>query len=194
MKKKLAIVTALALTAGGAYVAQQQDVSAEEKKQPVIAVVDTKKILEESKAMKGVSDQLQSIREKEQKEITTKEEAFKKEEKDLKDKRNTLAQEEFTKKSKDLNARFVEMQKDVQQKSAQLSKASNKAFGVVRENVLGIVSDMAKDKNYDIVLQRSDLMFARDTLDITEEVMKKLNDKLPSVKVELEKEKEDKKS
>ena len=59
--------------------------------------------------------------------------------------------------------------------------AQRTIIGAINE----IISDLARDKGLDLVLQRPAVFYAGPDLDVTQEVLSRLNRKLPSVTVNI---------
>jgi Skp family chaperone for outer membrane proteins len=57
----------------------------------------------------------------------------------------------------------------------------------VERSLNEIVASMAEKNGYDVILRLSQVVFVKTNLDITGEVLKELNKKLPTVKVEIPK-------
>jgi len=56
----------------------------------------------------------------------------------------------------------------------------------VNEIIKEIIADIAKDKNYEVIIPASQTVFFNETLDISEEVLKKLDKKITKVDVKFE--------
>jgi len=56
----------------------------------------------------------------------------------------------------------------------------------VNEIIKEIIADIAKDKNYEVIIPASQTVFFNETLDISEEVLKKLDKKFTKVDVKFE--------
>jgi len=53
----------------------------------------------------------------------------------------------------------------------------------LRDEIIEIVDDMTEDNNYDLVITRADVITVSKNIDITNDVMKRLNKELSSIKV-----------
>lgn len=151
-----------------------------------IAYVNIQEIMHESTAAKSVKEQLESKQKSFQAEMTKKEDSLQKEDQELGKQRSVLAPDAFEKKVKDFKARATAAQKDAQSKRDELYHASSSSLGEIQKVVFDIVSKMAKDKGYTVVMPASDLLYADPKLDITKDVLAKLNSQLPKVTVKFE--------
>ena len=70
-----------------------------------------------------------------------------------------------------------------QERRRQLEEISSEAVGEVQQALVEIVTGMAEDKGFNIVLPSSQLLFFARQIDLTDEVLAKLDEKLPEVVV-----------
>jgi Skp family chaperone for outer membrane proteins len=86
--------------------------------QVVVAIVDAQKILEESKASKGVQAALEKQRTAFQNDISQQENALRTADQDLSRQRATLSAEDFDKKRQELEQKAATLRRDVQTSSS----------------------------------------------------------------------------
>lgn len=151
-----------------------------------VAVVDIKYILDNSAAHKDLTRQVDAKRDEYQEEVTEKEEALVKKEKELRDKREVLAKDEYNKQVQSFRQGVAEAQKLVQKRRSQLEKSYVKSLEVIREKTLEIIEDLAEDGGFNVALPKAQLLYANDDLDITNKVLEKLNDELPKLRLKTE--------
>ena len=157
-----------------------------QKMKPVaIAVIDSQRVGREALAFKDARDQLQKVRASYQSEVAKEEEKFRAEEQELTRQRTVLTGEAFDARRRDFERRVTEVQRHVQERSRQLEQSFNDVRGEVGKAMLAIVTDLAKERDFALVIDRAQTHFRADALDITEEVLKRLDKKLPSIKVSL---------
>lgn len=161
--------------------------SAQDAKAPLaIAVVDIQQLLKDSKAAQGIETQLATIRKNFQTEVEAEEKALRAAEKKIMDERASLSEEQLKTKAQDFQKQVQEGQKKIQAKKAKLDKAVATAIGKLRTEIVRVVADVGEKKNLDLVLARTDVVIVSKTLDITTEVLERINKDLPSVKVSVE--------
>lgn len=148
-----------------------------------IATVNIQEIMQKSTAAQSVKEQLDTKQKAFQAEMSKKEAQFNSEEQDLRKKRSVLSAEAFEKKVKEFKAKETAAQKDVQAKRAELDNAFSDALSQIQKAVFDIVSGIAKEKAYIAVIPTTQLLWADPTLDITADVLSKLNSTLPKVTV-----------
>ncbi|MBI1275430.1 hypothetical protein GC177_05605 [bacterium] len=150
-----------------------------------VAVLNLKKIMDESTATKSIRSQIEKKSDEYKKSIAKDEERLRARDKELAEKRSTMSAEAFEKERRNFQAELQKVQLDVQKKRVQLDRAYGEALGKVNDVVSGIVKDMAKENGFAITFPASQIIFYADFLDITNEVLKRLNQKLGDVKVEI---------
>ena len=151
-----------------------------------IAVVNTQEILNKSTAATGLKDAANGKVKEFQTELKSKSAALNKEEEDLSKQRSVLAQEAFDEKVKSFRKKATDAQRDAQEKKAKIDKALGSGFNEIQKTFLEIVSKIAKEKGYKTVVTTSALVYADSSLDISAEVLEKLNKQLPKVALKFE--------
>jgi Skp family chaperone for outer membrane proteins len=148
-----------------------------------IAIVDVQSILEHSLAMQSIRKSIDSISQNIQNDISKKESQLKKIEEELIKKRSTLGEETFEKEVNEFNKKVSEAQKYIQDRKTHLEQAHAEAVSALHNATIGIISDIAKKNNLNIVLPSSQVLFAKNDLNITPEVIQQLNTTLKYIKV-----------
>lgn len=151
-----------------------------------IAVVNIQGIMHDSLAAKSVRTQLESKQKAFQAELSKKEEALQKEDQELAKQRGVLSKEAFEEKVKAFRRQATETQKEVAAKKAMLDSALERALGEIQKATTDIIAEIAKEKKFSVAIPTSQLLYAESSLDISAEVLSKLNSKLPKVNVKFE--------
>lgn len=152
-----------------------------------IAVVDVQQIVRNSLAAKDIAAQMEKKRLSYQSEITKQEEDLKKKDQDLSKQRGVLAPDAFDQKVKEFKTQAAEVQRNVQQRRSELDHAYSNALGVIQKSVYDIISKLSEERGFAIAIPTSQILFAKKDLDISDEVLKRLNAQLPKVSVTVEK-------
>jgi Skp family chaperone for outer membrane proteins len=187
--KQLILVTFIStfVCSGNSISGQEQKISSENKNtkefgQPYdIAVVNIDKLLHECKAAKQVQTELETQRFKFQEEMKKQEEFFLAWDKKLVEQQKDMKSEEFAEKRKEFDAKLAKVHQKATQHREQLEAAFNEAMTTVQETILLLIRDAAVENKYKIVIPRSFVIFREDALEITDELLKKLDEKLPSL-------------
>ncbi len=153
---------------------------------PTIALVDVEKILSQAKAAQSLQKQIQAKRDAFQKEFADKEKQLKKTEDGLLQEKDKISAEEFSKKRKSYEQTIIETRKLFQKRRSSLDDGLAKAMTELRKNIVEATAKVADEKKYDIVLTRDSVLIAEKSLDITDEVLSKLNAQLSDVKLQVE--------
>lgn len=148
-----------------------------------IATVNIPEIMQKSTAALSIKEQLDSKQKAFKAEMTKKEEQLNAEEKEISKQRSVLSADAMEKKIKAFKAKYTKAQQDVQAKRAELEGAFSTSLGDIQKAVYDIVGQMAKEKGYIVVLPNTQILWSDPSLDITNDVLTKLNSTLPKVTV-----------
>ncbi len=154
--------------------------------QTSIAVVDMQKILTESLAARDIQKQMQTHREKFQKEFSKVEQDLRENQKTLSEQQTSLSQEEFAKKRGEFEQKLHETRNTVRNRKQSLDAGFTKAMKDLENEIFKIVESISSEKGYELVLTRSSVFLGSNSLDISDEVMSKLNSSLTKVKLKIE--------
>ena len=148
-----------------------------------IAVVNDAKIVHDSKAAISIRSQIQAKEKSLQSDFEAKRKEFYNEDQSLAKQQSSTDKAAFDKKVKDFRAKAADAEQDMQAKKMALAKSADAAADELKKNVLDITKQIAAERKYNVVLSASSVMYMDDTLDITDEVLKRLDAKLPTVTV-----------
>jgi outer membrane protein len=178
MKRLMMLVAAAALAAGfgGSAFAQQNSSS-------LIAIVDTKVILEKAKAAIGARQQLDKIRASFQQSVRAHQDEVNRLGQDLARERAVLTQEAFQQRMNDVLQKRNDYQRQLQEQQEKLAAASRAAAQKIEGVVGEIVDEFKKERQYSLVVLRSATMGTPAVPDITQDVLGRLDRRLPRVDV-----------
>jgi len=151
-----------------------------------IAVVNIQQIMRDSTAAQNVREQLESKQKSFQSEISKKEDTLHKEDQDLSKQRSVLSKTAFEDKARAFSKKATEVQKEVQAKKALLDNAFERALNDIQKAVTDIIQDIAKEKGFAIAIPTSQILYSDSKLDISAEVLTRLNQKLPKLEVKFD--------
>lgn len=149
----------------------------------VAAVIDYQRILQEASAARSMRDQIDARREAYQAEIDREEARLRKAEQDFAKQRSVLTPEAQAERRRQFEQEVVEVQRMVQERRRALDRASALALNEVKEALIEIVTGIADEKGFNIVLSSSEVLFFARTIDLTEDVLADLDERLPDVRV-----------
>lgn len=151
---------------------------------PIIVVLDVGLIRREASSVKTIREQIVKYQNELQEEIQKEQEALRTAQTELAKKQTLLAPEAFADERRKFEKRVVGVQQLVQSRRRSLEDSQNSAMLKVEETLNAIVIDFARTKGYAMVLRRAQVVLVDDALNITPDVLKELNARLPTVKVE----------
>lgn len=148
-----------------------------------VGVVNIPKIMRESKAANSVREQLKNKQKAFQSELDAKEKTLQQEDQELAKQRSNLSQEAFGQKVEAFRQKALGVRQEIQQKRAQLDKGFEGALTKIQDTTLAIVKEVANEKSLKLVVSSSTVLYSDSAMDITPEVLNRLNSKLPNVSV-----------
>lgn len=159
-------------------------VEAQEKLDPAVAaVIDYQRVLRETKAAMGIRDQVDARRKLYQDEIAKEEQKLEEAGKALAKQQGVLSAEAFKGKRDDLQKQVASLQRMVQERRRTLDQTSAVALNQVRNAIIDIVGELSAERGFNLVLPSSAVLLFSPKIDLTEDVIARLDAKLPSVKV-----------
>ena len=148
-----------------------------------IAYVDMNIIINQSNAGINVTKQLKVLNDNNIKKFKQKESQIAKEEKDLLKKKNILPKEEFQKKVKILQKNVVNFKKNINISRKELSSKKLTATTKILNVLNPILSEYSSKNSISLILQKKNIVIGKSELDITNEILKLVNTKIKTVKL-----------
>lgn len=150
---------------------------------PTIVVIDFQEVLRNSAAAKSIQQQLERTRASYQDDINKKERDLRAAEQDLAQQRAVLAPEAFQQRRRDFETRVADVQRDVSSKKRQLDQAFEENISKVREQLLAIVDQLAKESKANLVISKAAVVIVEKKFDLTGEALARLDKRVASVKL-----------
>jgi Skp family chaperone for outer membrane proteins len=157
--------------------------AAEDFSVKTVAVVDVKRITDESLAAKTAKDQVEKLKNKYVAEIKDEEKKLQARQKELLEQKKALSAEAFNKKVTEFREKVESDQKDAAKKQKIVEAAFMKSLELIRDETVKVVAEIAKEKNLDLVVPTAQLLFSKPGMDISDEVLARLNKRLTKVDV-----------
>lgn len=144
-----------------------------------IAYVDLQRALLEVEDGKAAKSRLKKEFDKKQKQLDQKQEAVKKMKEDLEQQAMMLSEEAKRAKAMELQKQMYELQQLYLELQGDLSKKEAEATKKIFDRMGDIIEKLGKEKGYDLILERteSSVLYAKDGMEITDEVIKRYNAK-----------------
>ena len=145
--------------------------------------LDFKYILNESEAGKKAQASLKKKLDEGVKSLNNKEKKLQEEEKNIIQQKRVLSQEEYKKKVSELRKKVSDLKKQRNQILNSVAKQRNKARNELLKNLNPIVKEYMVEKQIRIIIDKKEIIVADEKLDITKEIIKKLNSKIKTIKL-----------
>lgn len=181
MTRFLSLIVMLAVL--GLSAGMQQQAAAQSNPPAVIATMDSQRILREAKAGKSVANQIKGYIDQLQSIIKREDEALKGRQDELRQQAAILSPEALDQRRGELQKSFNDAQRMVQDRRAAIDQTRQQALEVIKGQILEIIEELQQERSFNIVLDRASYSWALPQLDITDEVVKRLDQRLPSVNV-----------
>ena len=150
---------------------------------PIILVINRAQLLNESEAGKNIATQANTLRETIAKELEDEFQLIKSEEEQLIAQQSLLAPEVLQERAQKLQLRRQKFQVTQQTKNREYQASIAQATGEIGKVLEPILTEMITERSATILIDRAELIFATPEIDVTAEVMKRLNDKLTEVEL-----------
>ena len=181
----ISILCALVIVASptGPAAAQQPEADKDVITLLNMAVIDTEVIRRNSRAFKDLRAQIAKYRKAIRADIQKEEEVLRGANEELARKRAILAPETFAEERRQFEERLVQVQRTVQKRKKGLDRVAAEAIKKVEAVLNKIITEVAKEQALGLILRKSQTVLVAAELDITPQVLKRLDTALPSLKV-----------
>jgi len=150
---------------------------------PMIIVIDIEGIMTVSKAAKAIDSQIEAQRQIFQKDVAKREGDLHSAEQDLAKQQSVLAADIFDQRRKDFTQRVADFQRDVAGKRRSLEVSFNDARSKVQAVLFDIVKQIANESGANMVLPKSQVVLFANSMDKSDEALRLLDQKMPTVSV-----------
>ena len=148
-----------------------------------IAVIQYQRILRDAKATVSIRPQGEKLRTDFQILVQAEERKLRAAERELVNQRSVLDPEAYTKRRQELSKQAQDVQRKMSAEKRKIDRTLAVAIGKVRKNLRQITAEIAKERSISMVLPVTAVVLFERKYDITAEALKRLDKKLPSVKV-----------
>lgn len=170
----LGAVLAVAVMAAGAGQAHAQ---------MKLAVVNIQAAMSQSKAGQSIQKQMVSERKALDAEMKKLEKALLDEQKMLTEGREKMGPEEYAKKQAALNGKVSEASRDLQARDMKIKQRVGATMNDLAKSLAEVADSVAKEGKYDLLLSHEAVVAAPGSQDITADVIKALDKKVPDMKL-----------
>ncbi len=180
-----AMFVVVAAAAGSSGPGFGQDASTEPLPNAVVAIIDVQRVMQNAKAAQSVRTQVQSFYNAGLAEITEREEELRSEQQELARQRAILSPQAYAERERAFRARVSELDQRRRALDSQLQNILASAENDVRRAMVPIFADISNEKGITMIVGRTQIMFAVRAIEITDEVLARLDEALPEIAVSL---------
>ncbi len=131
-----------------------------------------------------VRQQIEAKRAEYAKDISHQEDVLRQERDTLQRQQSSLSQEAAQRRRRrEFQQKVNDLDRNVQSKRQALEKSNADALEKIQQSMLKIITAIAKDRKANLVFQRSQLVLFDQQFDITDQVLQKLDEELPTLNV-----------
>lgn len=174
----LALLAVLALAAAGAAPARAQRAGG-----PAVSliIVDIQQVQRESMPGKSLAAQRDKYQQNFQTEFNAARQSLQRSDQELAKQKGTMPQEAYEQKVKALEMQVVAFQNRTQMAVRALEKSTDQAMAELMNAILSITGEIAAEMGANLVLPKQQVVLHEPRMDVTAQVIERLNRKLPSV-------------
>ena len=154
---------------------------AQELAPPVLAVIDLQKVRRDSIAVQALSKRIAEQKVRHQDELREQERALREADQELARQRSILSPEAYAKKRGELEVRIASLQRGARARKRGLDKIFAQGMAQVQAELTEVAKEIAKEWGLDLVLTKTTVVLVRPKFELTEEVLRRLNARLPDL-------------
>ena len=148
-----------------------------------IGLIDINRIFRLSTALNGVREEVNAREQLYREEITAAEERLRQQQEELSQKRGVLSPQEYAVEEASFRSEVEGLQKRVNERSQELQEIMAQSQQQVQEETVRIVAEIALERNFALVFDASQLVIAAEQINISDEVVERLNERVPHLEV-----------
>ncbi len=152
--------------------------------QPIkIGVVDINGVLGQSTAIIKIRAVIDEENQKFQKTIEAEQNELRTAEEDLNAQRSVLDEQEFNRRMKAFENRVIVLQQKVQRQKQSFDVALKEANDQLRQLLFKIITEIAAEEGYALVMQKQNVVIFETDIDISAEALSRLNERTKDMKI-----------
>ena len=148
-----------------------------------IAVIDMDSIRQNAAVVKDIDAQIKKYRTAFQAEVKKEEEELRNARQELARQRTILSPDAFAEERRKFEQNLVSVQRSMQRRKLELDKVQAQALLKVRKILNEVVVKVANENEITLIFRKKQTVLVAKPLEITQQVLTLLDEKLPSVKV-----------
>mgnify|MGYP001262792406 FL=1 len=148
-----------------------------------IVFIDMDKILSSSKPGSNIVEQLNDLNNSNLDNFKKKQTILKDEEIKIVSQKNILSLDDYNNKVNDLKIKINDYNLIKNKTTSEFQKKKNNNINIFFKKINSILSKYSKDKSISIILQKKNMVMGKNELDITNEIIKIINDEIKEFKI-----------
>jgi len=183
--RRLRLIVISIMTVAMLMLANQAAIAQETTSAPPmkIGVVDINSVMGQSTAIIKIRAVIDEENQKFQKTIEAEQTELRAAEEDLNNKRSVLDEEEFNRRLKAFENRVIVLQQKVQRQRQGFDVALKEANDQIRQLLLKIISEIATEEGYALVMQKQNVVLFETEIDMSPEALSRLNERTKDMKI-----------
>ena len=150
-------------------------------------IVDMSAVMQQSNAIKVIRQALDEQNVLFQEQISEQELELRLAEKKLNEDKDTISKAEFDRRLADFEDRVISLQRRIQAQKSSFDRSFNEAQERLQQELVKVISDIAAERGYAIIIQKQNAVIYDGNLDITALALERLNERTKNLKITLEK-------
>ena len=146
-----------------------------------LAVLDLERVMRQSAAGKSLQTQIEQIRAANLAKDRQADEDLRAEDQKLNAQRAVLSDESFAQKRKELESRLIAQRKEFEDRRERFQAAVDDAWFRIRAVVVEVTDSIAAEREIDVVVAQRNTVLLSKNLDITDDVLQRLDQKLSEI-------------
>jgi Skp family chaperone for outer membrane proteins len=147
----------------------------------VIAILDMERILRDSSAAATLREEIDKQRQAHQNTLREQENALRTADQELARQRTVLSAEAFATKRKELQEQANGLQQGFVSRQKEMEEFFGRGIRQVRNALAEVAKEIADERGISLILLKATIVLASRELDITDEALRRLDERLPSV-------------
>lgn len=149
-----------------------------------LGVVDTNKVMSASLAAKSVAEELEKKRKEFAAQVSKEQDNLRSAGKKFEEQQASLDKDQLEARRKKLNEQHFTLQKKMQNREKLLNTALNQSLGTLRKETRKVVEEIALERKLSAVLTQDAVILSVSQMDITPEVLKRLNARVKTIPID----------
>ena len=142
-----------------------------------IAIVDTQYVFENADMTKAIKEEIINLTKEEKTKIEAQEAALAKKQEELIAKKSVMNKDTFAQKQEELKQDIVKFRRALKESQKKLNIQNKEKKQQIAEKISQAVEKIAQEKNYEMVIAKTFVMYNKEAVEITQQVLEEVNKK-----------------